>query len=398
MMFLHYFVLGAFVPILSLYLKDYLHFTGAQIGMIQAMSPIAALISPFFMACIADRFVSARALFGLCHIAAAFLIVLLRLQDQWGCFLLIYLAYVLLLAPAVPLTNAITFHHRPDAGRKFGHTRVWGTVGWAAAAWVFGFLWLSGRDSAAAGERLPDALILSSIASILLSIYSITLPALAKKKRNAIPRFSEIIPFRSLRLLANPQVVLLAGVSLGMTAVDKMYYLGAAPYLRYWGYSDAFLMPIMSLGQVSEIVAMSLLAAVIAKVGVKTTLLIGIMAEIFRFAAFAAGGSQLCVISAMVGHGIAFAMFFVTAFMAIDNLSDEESRTGLHQLFAIITAGVGGLLANLLGGACLDLFVIQPANSPDYRTFWLIPLGISILSFLIVWVAFDQNKKDAIQH
>ncbi len=393
MMFLHYFVLGAFVPILSLYLKDYLHFTGAQIGIIQAMSPIATLISPFFIACIADRFFSARALLGLCHVAAAGLIVLLRFQDQWGWFLLIYLAYVLLLAPAVPLTNAITFHHRSDANRKFGHTRVWGTIGWAAAAWVFGAVWLSGNGAAAATERLPDALLLSSIASVILSIYSITLPSLPKKKRASLPRLSEIIPFKSLRLFANSQILLLAGVGLGMTAVDKMYYLGAAPYLRYWGYSDRLLMPIMSLGQVSEVVAMILLVAVIAKVGVKTTLLIGITAEILRFATFAVGGTWPCVILAMIGHGVAFAMFFVTVFMAIDSFSDEDSRTALHQLFAIITAGAGGLLANLLGGICLDLFIIQPTDYPDYRTFWLIPMGISILSFLLVWTVFDPKKE-----
>lgn len=392
MMFLHYFVLGSFVPILSLYLKDYLDFTGKQIGVIQAMPSIAALISPFLIACIADRFISAKSLFSLCHFTAAILIGLLWLQNRWISFLLIYLAYVLVLAPAVPLTNAITFHHRRDAGQKFGYTRVWGTIGWAAAAWVFGFLWLGGKNSAVAAQRLPDALILSSIASVILGVYSLTLPSLTRKKRSTMPRFSQIIPYKSLRLFGKPQVLLLAGASMGITAVDKMYYLGAAPYLRHLGYSDTLLMPIMSLGQVSEIISMILLAAVIAKLGVKATLLIGIAAEIARFAVFAAGGSLACVMMAMMAHGIAFAMFFITAFMAIDNLSDQDSRTALHQLFAILTAGVGGLLANLLGGACLDLFVIQPKNFPDYRSFWLIPMGISIFSFLVVFKGIEPKR------
>ncbi len=393
MMLMQYFVLGAFWPILTLYLKDCLNFSGAQIGTVLASSAVAAFVSPLVGAAIADRFVRAERLLGLCHIAAAGLMVLLSLQSQFELVLPLYLAYALVIGPTAPLTNAITFHHRRGGTHKFGNTRVWGTVGWVLVAWSFGFLWLRGSGSTAMTDRIPDALIVSAASSALLGAYAFTLPRGAMNTPKVFGGWQEIIPLGALRLFAKPQIVVLAVISLLVGVVDRFYYFGAAPFLREFGFSDGAIMPAMSLGQIVEIIAMALLAKLLRRLGIKAILLIGIIAELWRFIAFALGGSTLQILSGIACHGIAYAFFFTTVYMTIDCYCDTNSRTGLHQLFALITSGLGSLAANLLAGLCLDAYVINPTTGPDYTTFWLVPTALSTLALFAVMFLFNREPQ-----
>ncbi len=384
MMFLQYVVMGAVWPIISLYLKQVLGFSGTQAGTILAMSAVAAFVAPTVGACVADRWISAERLLSLCHFSAAICMGLISLQTRFGAVLALYLAYTISMGPTVPLTNAITFHHAPDGQQKFGNTRVWGTIAWVVVAWGFGYLWLGKATGDAANvSRLPDALKLSALASLALGAYALTLPNAGKRIRGKI----SLVPMESIRVLLQPQVLLIAGISLFIGIIDRYYYFGTALFLKHRGFSEANIMPIMSLGQIAEIVAMCILARLLTRLGTKRTLLLGLLAEIGRFAAFAFGTSTFSVLAGNACHGLAYTFYFTAVYITIDAFCTKESRTGLHLLFTIITSGFGALSANLMGGYCLDRFVNAPAIA-DYRTFWGVPLVMAAVSFVIlaIWL------------
>ncbi len=389
MMFLQYVVMGAIWPIISLYLKQVLGFSGTQAGTIMAMSAVAAFVAPVVAACVADRFISAERLLSLCHFSAAICMGLISLQTRFGAVLLLYLAYTISMGPTVPLTNAITFHHAPDGQKKFGNTRVWGTIAWVVVAWGFGYLWLgkSAGDTAHV-SRLPDALKLSAMASIALGLYALTLPNAGKRIQGKV----SFIPIDSIRVLVKPQVLLIAGISLIIGIIDRYYYFGTALFLKHRGVSEANIMPIMSLGQIAEIVAMCVLARLLTRLGTKRTLMLGLLAEIGRFTAFAFGTSTVSILFGNACHGLAYTFYFTAVYITIDAFCDKQSRTGLHQLFTIITSGLGALSANLLGGYCLDQFVNAPTIA-DYRTFWLIPLGMAVVSFVVLALFLRDKDK-----
>ncbi|MCP4674394.1 MAG: nucleoside permease [Deltaproteobacteria bacterium] len=389
MMFMQYFVMGSTMPILSLYFRDCLGFTGVQIGVVLGMAAAAALVSPFVGAMLADRRIRAERLLGICHFAAAGLMLSLRLQGQFAGVASFYLAYMLVLGPTVPLTNAITFHHLKDGNHRFGNTRVFGTIGWVAVAWLFGFFWLRGTGTTFLSDRLPDALLLSALSSLFLAVYAFTLPRRKFTPKEDLP----IIPVGSLRVLISPRIMLLASVSLLVDIVDRYYYFGTAPFLHHLGFSDSAIMPSMSLGQIVEIVAMVFLATLIKKIGIKLTMIIGILAEIWRFVAFAIGSSSYIVISGIACHGVAYVFFFTTVFITIDNYCDDQTRTGLHQLFSIIVFGVGRLLSNLLAGSCFDFFVGDTNTVPNYPLFWMIPAALSTISLFAVVFAFKEKSE-----
>lgn len=386
MMFIQYVVMGATWPIMSLYLREHLGFSGQQTGVVLAMSAAAAFVGPVVIACIADRLLSAERLLSVCHIGAACLMTLISLETRFSAVALLYLVYNLVMGPTVALTNAIVFHNHPQGNRSFGSIRVWGTLGWIVVAWGFGFLWLRDSGTTALASRLPDALKLSAVTSLCLALYGLSLPTSPRRRAGTM----QIIPVRALRLLLYPRILLIGLVSLLIGIVDRYYYLGMGPYLRQAGFSDAAIMPAMSLGQISEVAAMFGLAIVLRRLGFRRVLLMGILAETARFAVFALGSFQALIICAIPAHGLAYTFYFTAVYIYIDSHTDNESRTGLHQLFSIVTSGIGALAANLIGGACLD-GLVGDAGTGSFRGFWTVPLVLSLVALVLIALLFREE-------
>jgi len=386
LMFLQYFVHGATVPILSLYLTEALHFSGLQAGTILSMSALAAFISPLAGAFIADRRISAPRLYGACHIGAGVMMAVLAGQDRFGPFLLVYLVYMLIFGPTHALSNAIAFQNLPDAGRNFGQVRMWGTLGWIAVAWLFGFFWLRSNGEILA-FRLADALALSSISSLLLGLYAFSMPA-ATPGRHPLER---LFPAEAFRVFMRKEVLLLSAVSFLVSFIDRFYYFGTAPFLRQIGFQASDIMPAMSIGQVPEVFAMASLGFLISKFGIKRVLAIGVLMELGRFGAFVVGKPTPLILVGLSFHGFAYAFFFTTVFIYLDRHCDRASRSGVHQLFAIIHSGFGSLTGSLVAGKTLDIFSTPDAGRVDYQRFWLVPTVLSLLALLAVVLLFGKH-------
>ncbi len=391
LMFIQFFIWGATGPILSLYLRDCLGFSGAQVGLVLGLSALSAVFAPAFMSLVADRLISSERLLCLLNAVGGVCMLVFSRQTEWYPTLAVYIIYQIAVSPMSPLLNAITFHHSPVEREKFGNIRVWGTVGWIAVAWFFSFGLLRGgaaTEAAGGASKLPLLLDISAVTSFIMAAYCLTIP-----KRNKIvsiqseqkhPRAPRPSTRSALKTVLRPQVLALAAATAAITFVDKFYNVGTAPFLRSVGLSERAIMPAMSLGQVPEIAAMGILGYLLVRFGAKKVILLGVAMEIFRFAACAIGVSMPLIYASLCVHGLAYTFTMITAVIRLDGFCDAKERSGVHQLFNVATAGVGGFLGSYAAGLTADVFTDDATGAVNYVGYWGVPLAISVLTFVVL--------------
>ncbi|MCL4216319.1 MAG: MFS transporter [Candidatus Hydrogenedentes bacterium] len=387
MMFLQYFVIGAHMPILSHYLKNFLLFNPFQVGVVLAMGPLAAIVAPFFVTLLADRCISAERLLAVSHFIAGAVILILRFQTDFWVFLGLYFVYGLAFIPTFALTNSVALHHVADAKRDFAPIRLWGPVSWVVVAFGFSYLWLGPVAAGERNARLPDAFVVCAITSIVLGFYCLTLPrSLDKSARKEQPGFFK---GDTLRNFARPSLVVLCIVTFLNALIHQCYYYGMGPFMSQIGFADRHIMPAMSLGQVGEIIAMALLAAALYRLSLKTVLVIGVLAQVFRCLVFATGIPGLVMI-AIPSHGLCYAFFFTAAYIYVDTHSTRGTRVGAQQLFNILIAGVGNLAGNLVAGQ-LGSWFSGPTGQINFTAFWLVSAMGALAVSIILMVLFKEE-------
>lgn len=384
MMFLEYFVPGATVPVLSLYLKAHLHFPAYQVGLVLAMPALAGFVAPFLMSHIADRYISSERLLGLCHLLAALAMVSLARQTQFVPVLVNYCIHGLLFTPTFGLTNAIALHQVPDAKRDFGGIRMWGTAGWVVVAWLFGYLWLRGGLG---DSRLPHALYVSSLTSCVLAAYTLTLP----RSHVQVTDRSTLMYWNALKVFMQPGLMLLCILTFINSMVHQFYYFGMAPFLNQLGYRSSYIMPAMSIGQFSEVFVLGMLGACLARLGIKRAMIIGAVAQGLRYIAFSIGEPTGLILAAIATHGICYAFFFTAGYLYIDQHSTPETRAGAQQIFTIMISGLGVLGGSLASGFVGQLFTDPATNHIHYGFFWLVPSFIGLIVAAILAMHFKEQ-------
>jgi len=389
MMFLEYMVPGATTPILSHYLKNYLHFPPYQVGYILSVLAVAAFVAPFVASHIADRWIRSERFLALCHLASATAMVALVHQDTFWPFLAIYFLYGLAFTPTFGLTNAIALHHVRDARRDFGGIRMWGTAGWVAVAWIFSFLWLGTGGSST--HRLPHALYASALCSLFLAAYSLTLPRSAAAPA-AHP--TSLMYWKSLKMLARPGLAILCVLTFAASMTHQIYYYGMSPYLSQAGFPNQYIMPAMSIGQVSEVALLGMLGLCLTRITIKQALIIGLAAQALRYILFAYGGNSMpLILTGIALHGICYAFYFTCAYIYIDTHSTIDTRAGLQQLFTIMIAGFGTFAAYVAGGYLGQYFTRPATAAIDFRMFWLAPAILSLAVAAILAACFHEEPK-----
>lgn len=411
MMFLQFFLNGTTLPIFSLYLRNFLHFSGTQAGLVIAMSAASSFVSPVLASLVADRLLRVERLYGLCHAVGGLLMFVLSFQHRFLAVLFVYLAYFLVYGPTNALVNVIALHHSPDARREYSGIRVWGTIGWVSVAWLFGFFWLRGGGAAHVSERLPDALILSSIVSFVIAAYSLLLPrspvVLPVNRRGARvggsgPRTTPplrrdrppLFPKEALKVLLEPQVLLFLAVTLFVGAMDTYYYFGASLYLASLKVPSASIMPLMSIGQIVEVASLSFLGLILGRFSFKAVLIGGVLMEMIRFLLLFIGAPFALVVVGLGVHGLCFTLFFGTAPLFLDSRSTAETRAGVQQFFSIVRAGLGALIGNLAAGWVFDSVSAAGGGPAAFRRYWVIPT-LAALAVAILMVLFFREKRGA---
>ena len=384
MMFLEYFVPGATLPILSYYLKNYLGFEPYQVGQVLAMPAIAAFIAPFVVSHVADRYLSSERLLALCHLLAAGVMLLLSKQTEYRAFLGLYFVYGLVFTPTFGLTNTVALHHVTDAKRDFGGIRMWGTAGWVAVAWLFGYLWLKGGDAG----RLPHALYVSALASCVFGLYALTLPPSNVREE----RPASVMYWKALKVFARPSLMLLCALTFVSSMLHQVYYYGMSPFLNSIGFENRHIMPAMSIGQISEVLVMAMLGVCLARISMKRAMIIALLAQAFRYSLFAHGSPALLILFGISMHGICYTFFFTTAYLYVDQHSTPQTRAGAQQLFTIIIAGFGTLGGHLSAGYLAQLLTTQGTANVRFAMFWLIPSAAAVIVAGIMALLFREEQ------
>jgi nucleoside transporter len=400
MMFLEFFIWGAWFVTLGTFLINNLHATGAETGAVFSTQSWGAIIAPFIVGLIADRYFNAEKIMGVLHIVGA---VLLYQVYHIGAVTNVYppgvfyylLIYMILFMPTLALVNSISFNQMTNTEKQFPGVRVWGTIGWIVAglAISFVFVWDSAENVKAG--FMKDTFLLASIASLVLGIFSFTLPKTPPKiAKGAQVKVSEILGLDALKLLKDKNFLIFFIASILICIPLAFYYQYANPFLQDIGMTNPTAK--MSLGQFFEIFFLLMLPFFFKKFGFKITILAGMLAWAIRYALFAygnAGDLTFMLIIGIILHGVCYDFFFVSGQIYTNAKAGEKFRSAAQGLITLATYGIGMLIGFEIAGLIADAYKTGE-NTFDWKMIWIIPSIIALFVFLLFLIFFnDKNEK-----
>ncbi len=394
MMFLQYFIWGAWYTVIAVYManhgmEDITHWPFS-------VNPIAAIIAPFFLGFIADRYFDSEKVYGLLHIAGGILMFVVPFTsfNAW-LFISVLLLYNLCYMPTLSLANSVAFTHIGDQEKEFPIIRVFGTIGWIVAGLVISFILV--YFTADIPERTAAPMYLAGGASLLLGFFSFTLPNTPPPAKDEPVSFRSIIGVDALRALGDKAFFIFLAASVLLCIPLAAYYnflqlfLEAADFTRIAG--------VQTIGQMSEVIFMLLMPFFFVRLGVKWMLAIGMLAWVARYLLFAMGAPEpvtWMIIGGIALHGVAYDFFFVTGQIYVDKKATDKTRGQAQGLIVLATYGVGLLIGAQIAGWLYNLFLEGREALPlaDWLGFWLVPAAFAALVMIFFILSFNDQVLD----
>jgi nucleoside transporter len=381
MMFLQYFVWGAWYVTMGTWLGATLHFSGEQIGLAAGTTALAAMISPFFVGMVADRFLSTERILGALHLAGGLVLFVASAQQSFGPFYGILLVYTLCYMPTLALSNSISFHQMTDPERQFPPIRVLGTIGWIVAGLVIGTL---GLEATAVPMRIAGA------GSIALGLFCFALPHTPPRKKSRVTP-GDVLGLDALTLMRERSFAVFVIGSFLICIPLQFYYAFANLFLNELQVANAA--GKMTLGQMSEIVFMLVMPWFFRRLGVKYMLLAGMAAWTARYTLFAFGDNGTLVwmlYGGIVLHGICYDFFFVTGQIYVDQKAPADLRAAAQGFIALVTLGVGMLIGSWVSGRVVDAFRSDGGHA--WERIWLVPAA-GAAAVIVLFAAFFRTGR-----
>jgi nucleoside transporter len=384
MVFLHYFVWGAWYVTMNTYLTKTLGFKGEQVGLAYGTTAVGALVSPFIVGIIADRFFATQRILGFLHLLGAALLYYVSTLTDFGQFYPALLAYTVTYMAGHGLTNSLTLQHSKHPAKEFPVVMLMASVGWIVAGLVVS--WLKLEDS-------PGMFRLAAGAALAMGLYSLTLPHTPPRGTNAPISLGKLLGFDALSLLRDRAFATFMICSFLICVPLSFYFTWMNTFMNELGIENAAAK--MTLGQVSDVIFLLLLPLLLPRLGVKGVLLLGIGAWALRFALFGALTTQLnstwMLYLGICLHGMCYDFVFVMGRMYVDKRAGEEMRAAAQGLHALVTLGAGMFVGSWLSGVVGQYYTRGSTHS--WQEIWLIPAAMSAVLVVVFGLFFRERHE-----
>ncbi len=392
MMFLEFFIWGGWFVTLGTFMGNNLNATGAETGMAYSTQSWGAIIAPFIIGLIADRFFNAEKILGVLHLVGAILMFQMSQTNGFTLFYPYILGYMICYMPTLALVNSVSFNQMKNPAKEFSFVRVWGTVGWIAAGLAISYIFHWDSTENIQAGMLQNTFLLSAIASLLLGILSFTLPKTPPRvSKNEKVTLSDILGLDALKLLKDRNFFIFFISSILICIPLAFYYQNANPFLSEIGLKNPT--GIMTTGQISEVLFMLLLPIFFTKYGFKKTILFGMLAWAIRYLLFAYGNAGAYTYMLLLGiglHGICYDFFFVSGQIYTDSKAGQKIKSAAQGLITLATYGVGMLVGFWIAGKISDTNLISQ-NNHDWHQIWMFP-AIFAFVVMLIFAFFFKNE------
>lgn len=405
MNFLQYAIWGSWLISLGAYLGSGLHFSGLQIGSFFATMGIASLFMPAVMGIIADRWIPAQKLLGICHLLSGAMLVAAAAQTAYGPLYTCVLLSVMFYMPTIALSNSVAYNAldraRLDAVKHFPPIRVWGTVGFIAAMWFVDLMRIGGVPVKLTCWQLYVAALLS----VVLAAYSFTLPACPVSRSQQRQSWIDTLGLRAFTLFRQKRMAIFFVFSMLLGAALQITNAFGDSYIQSFGsmpqYADSPIVRhsviLLSLSQMSETLCILLIPFFLRRFGIKRVMLISMLAWVLRFGFFGIGnpgsGSVFLILS-MVVYGVAFDFFNISGSLFVEQETGSEIRSSAQGVFMIMTNGFGAFFGSYAAGAVVDAF----GWPVSWYVFAGYALTIAVVFALVFRYKHDPARIGAVSH
>ena len=358
MMFLEFFIWGAWFVTLGTFLVNNLGASGTQTAAAFSTQSFGAIIAPFIVGLIADKYINAEKILGILHLIGALLMYLMFKSTSFDGFYPFILTYMIVYMPTLAMVNTISFNQMKDPEKEFSKIRVFGTLGWIVAGLAISYLFHWDSNKGVSSGLLKNTFLMGGVASLVLGFFSFILPSTPPKmKKKGKLSISETFGFDALKLLYNKDFLVFFISSIFICIPLAFYYQNANVFLSNIGMENPTAK--MTIGQISEVFFMLFLPIFFKKFGFKKTLFFGMLAWVLRYILFAYGNSgelTFMLISGIALHGICYDFFFVSGQIYTDSKADENNKGAAQGLITLATYGLGMLIGFWIAGMITDAF------------------------------------------
>jgi nucleoside transporter len=402
MMFVEFFIWGAWFVTLGTFLLNNLHANGAQTGSVFSTQSWGAIVAPFIIGLIADRYFNAEKILGVLHLIGAGLMYYMysvgNLTTEFPeSFFYYLLVYMILYMPTLALVNSIAFNQMNDPEKEFSSIRVLGTLGWIVAGLLISYLFHWDSKLSVAQGLLKNTFLMASIASLVLGLFSFTLPKTPPKvSKDTKIKVSEILGLDALKLLKNKNFLIFFIASILICIPLSFYYQVTNDFLTNVGVSSPT--GKMTIGQASEVLFLLALPFFFKKFGFKKTILLGMFTWALRYALFAYGNAGELSFMLIIGialHGICYDFFFVSGQIYTNAKAGIKYKSAAQGLITLATYGIGMLIGFKIAGLITDAYQISDKVF-NYKMIWIIPSAIALGVFLLFAIFFNEKNEKPI--
>ena len=395
MNFLQFFIWGSWLISLGSYLGNTLHFTGGQVGSIFATMGIASLFMPGLLGIVADRWINAERVLGMCHLLGAVLLLWASRVTGSNMMYWILLLNAMAYMPTIALNNSVSYHILEKKGfnvvQDFPPIRVWGTIGFISAMWVVDLIGWS---------LSPLQLWIGSAASMILGVYAFTMPPCPPvkqtKRRSMVSAmgFDAFALFRQKKMATFFIFAMLLGAALQITNTFGQSFLH--DFTPGYSHSFAVIHPglLMSVSQISEVLFILAIPFFLNRFGIKKVMMISIFAWVARFGLFGLGNpgdGLFLLIFSMIIYGIAFDFFLISGSLFVETETEPGIRASAQGLFMIMTNGIGAFIGGVTSGKVIDFFTLDGVKL--WQSIWFVFAGYALLLAIVFPLVFSYKHE-----